>query len=73
MTRFFFDLEDDGGLLQDELGAEFTSLGQAEIHAKQIAFDVAKDLAARNQRVKVFVREGSTNVLEVEVAADVKK
>src|SRR3954462_9043057 len=61
MTRFFFDLQDDGGVLRDGLGAEFTSLGGAELHAKQIAFDVARDLAAQNRRVRIFVRAGSIN------------
>jgi len=68
MTRFFFDLQDDGGVLRDELGAEFG----AALHAEQIAFNVARDLAAQNRRVRVFVREGSINVLEVEVGADVR-
>jgi hypothetical protein len=62
MTRFFFDLQDDGGVLRDGLGAELTSLGGAELHAKQIAFDVARDLAAQNRRVRIFVRAGSINV-----------
>ena len=73
VTRFFFDLQEDGSVLRDDDGMDLADARQAELKAWQTACDIAKDSAGQRSRsVKVNVRDEHARILTIELNATVR-
>jgi hypothetical protein len=61
MPRFFFDLDDGGGLLPDEFGVELPGLEAAEREGTAALVDIAKDAMSNGstREVTLSVRDDS--------------
>lgn len=58
MTRYFFDIRDDGSLVIDDDGVELADIKAAEIEAAESLAEMAKEVAPfeQDQRIAIEVR-----------------
>lgn len=58
MPRYFFDIQDNGGIAADEVGLELADLQAAEIEAAQSLADLAKNMPSGADRrdIEIAVR-----------------
>jgi hypothetical protein len=74
MTRFHFDIHENGRLIPDEEGQEFADAAEVRKEAVETGASIARDafIAGSARHVVVDVREDGTPVLKVSITLDVE-
>ncbi|QIG98148.1 MULTISPECIES: DUF6894 family protein [Bradyrhizobium] len=75
MTRYYFDLREDGVLAPDEEGLEFDSLEAVKEEASRSLLDLVRDQVLERgfRDAAVEVRDGADRVLKVAVLWTMKR